>query len=827
MHHTRIRSFTLKKTLLLLSLTVGAVSCSSQVAGPAASEPTHLGAQAISAVKAPSRLRASDGTSRVLSYATFYQVPDAATLTRLAKRDISFVQPNISPDQMRALQTTGNAAAYLSIGELGTSNTYYVNGQAVSGQSVYNQHVSEGWFVGKNGNFGSYLLDLTKSTVRDFVVSQAQVLLARSFDGLFLDTADDAEFFSNGVTTQAFTSGALTLYAGRPDYPRMRRAYIETIKALRVAVGSNLLIQNGGFDLLLDRQNPNAQNIGDGTQGYIDGVMHEVAITKSNKPAGATDDLTWPTDPANYESWEQYYARIGGTQAQQDRAYRANRDALALEYFRSSGIVFQQDFAVPQNTALQCLSYIYARDLMAREGKSGWLPAYSDASFNKLFDYVDTSAAVRAVAGCAGYDKVTAPDYEVTFSPPSLGVGASRSTVSTLKVTPVNGYTGTVALSLGTLPAGITGTLSQTSVVPGAQTTVSLTFNTGASLAAGTYIIPVKAYSQHESMRYDLRLTVYRTTGDSVWVAQTGTGSVLAYDSSASLSTSSPAPRSMGNGALRQPYAVAVDASGNQYVAENIGAPGSTGQGRVLRYSSFGLYVGGETATISGLNYPTALALDAQNRLWVVQSGLNQNGTPEGVARVSRFDPGSTTEAAGFAPSNLGYPSQVAVQGNTLWLTTTYGLLLRYDVSAAPTLTGIYNMGSKLNAFGGISVAGSSLWLSGGYGVTGSPTIHRAVRLNPAALPVGNSAYGVDGSAAITVTLSSGLYDPAGIGQDALGNVWVVNKTGAVGVTDINSPDHGTLLRFTASSLSSANPVPDLNLDLGSRYPVGLAVGKP
>ncbi len=814
---------TLKKTLLLVSLTLGAVSCSSQLSRPAPDSAAVLTAQTVTAVKAPSRLRAADGSSRVLSYATFYQVPDAATLTRLSKRDISFVQPNISPDQMRALQTTGNAAVYLSIGELGTSNTYYVNGQPVSGQSIYDQHVAEGWFVGKNGNFGSYLLDLTKPAVRDFVVSQGQVLLARSFDGLFLDTADDAEFFSNGVTTQPFTSGALTLYAGRPDYPTMRRAYIDTVKALRVAVGSNLLIQNGGFDLLLDRQNS-----GDGTQGYVDGVMHEVAITKSNKPASATDDLTWPTDPANYESWEQYYARIGGTQAQQDRAYRANRDALALEYFRSNGVVFQQDFAVPQNTALQCLSYDYARDLMTREGKDGWLAAYSDASFNKLFDYVDTSASVRAVAGCATYDKVTEPDYDVTFAPPSLGVGAGRSAVSTLKVTPVNGYTGNVALSLGTLPAGITGTLSQTSVVPGPQTSVDLTLTAGASLAAGTYIIPVKAYSQHESMRYDLRLTVYRTTGDSVWVAQAGTGTVLAYDSSASLSTTSPAPRSMGNGALRQPYAVAVDASGNQYVAENVGTPGNAGQGRVLRYGSFGLYVGGETGVITGLNYPTAVALDAQNRLWVVQSGLNSNGVAEGVARVSRFDVGATAESAGFAlPSNLGFPSQVAVQGSSLWISTTFGLLLRYDVTATPTLNGIYTLGTKLNAFGGVSAAGSALWVSGSYSVSGSPTVSRAVRLDTAALPAGNASFGVDGSAAVTVTLNNGLYDPAGLGQDALGNLWIINKTGASGVAGTNTADHGTLNRFTASSLSGANPAPDLSLDLGSRYPVGLAVGKP
>ena len=319
----RLDNATLKESPLLVSLSLGAVSCTSQVSAPAATDTAILGAQAVSAVKAPSRLRAADGSRRVLSFATFYQMPDTATLTRLSKRDISFVQPNTSPNQMRALQTTGNAAAYLSIGKLGTSNTDYVNGQPVSGQSIHNQHVSDGWFVGKNGNFGSYLLDLTRAAVRDFVVSRGQLLLDRSFDGLFLDTADldtadAAEFFNNGVTTQAFTSGALTLYAGRPDYQTVRRAYIDTVKALRVAVGSNLLIQNGGFDLLLDRHN------------------------ESNKPASATDDLTWPTDPANYESWETYYARIGSTQAQQDRPYRDWHSSTQLSRSRHAAALHRR-----------------------------------------------------------------------------------------------------------------------------------------------------------------------------------------------------------------------------------------------------------------------------------------------------------------------------------------------------------------------------------------------------------------------------------------------------------------------------------------------------
>jgi len=818
----------MNKVLLATSLALLVASCGNQTplaqnpVSSAAPQPSLEGQAGTVAQKAPSRLRRAGGTSKVTSFATFYQIPDGPTLRRLAQRDLSIVQPNISPDQMRSLQTLGNAVAYLSIGELGVSNTYFVNGQAVQGQTLYNQRLSEGWFVGKNGNFGSYLLDLTKPAVRSFVVEQGRTLLGRGFDGLFLDTADDAEFFNNGVTTQPFTSGALTLYAGRPDYPTLRRAYIETIKALRVAMGSNLLVQNGGFDLLLERQNG-----GDGTQGYVDAVMHEVALTKSNKPESATDDLTWPNEAANYESWEQNYARNPSpTQAAADRAYRANRDALALEYFRGGGVVLQQDFAVPQNIGLQCLSYNFARDLRLREHKDGWVAAYSDASFNKLFDFVETSPAVKAVAGCSSYDYQIAPDFEVNSAPPALGVAAGRSTSSTLNVASVNGYTSAVSFALGTLPGGLSASLSQTSILPGPNARVTLTLSTGASVAAGTYIVPVRATSLGQTMVFDVRLTVYRTTGNSVWVAQAGTGTVLAFDSSAALTPSSPAPRSAGPAALKQPYAVAVDAVGNQFVAENGGGVGNTGKGRVLKYSPFGLYPGGEIGMLENLNYPTSLALDAQSRLWVVQSGLNSSGNPEGVARVSRFDGGVGPETSGFSvPSNLGFPGQVAVSGNTLWLTTTYGFVLRYDVSAAPTLNGIYSLGGTLDAFGGLYASPSTLWLSGTF--TSGSTLSRVARVNVSALPVGNAVFGVDGSAAVNLTLSSGLYDPAGLAPDSLGNLWVVNKTGALGVVNLSSPNHGTLVRFPVAALVSSSAAPNLSLDLGSRFPVGIAVARP
>ncbi|CAM3220370.1 Glycoside-hydrolase family GH114 TIM-barrel domain-containing protein [Deinococcus saxicola] len=811
------------RQLLIVTALVSLASCAS---GPSSPVVQNKSGAAIlnnqSVTKAPSRLRYSDGSSKVASFATYYRVPDNTTLTALGQKDFNIVQPDITVDQLSAIQNISYGAVYLAIGELGNNNTYYENGVAKTGQSIYDAHKNDSpkWFLGVNGNFGAYILNLTNPAVRAFVAQQADALLDRGFDGLFLDTADDAEFFSNadlaGSTSQVYVEGAVSLEAGRPDYPTMRRAYIDTIKALRGVAGNALLVQNGGFDLLLDRQ-----NTGDGTQGYVDAVMHEVAITKSNKPGPTADDAVWPFQPENYETWEQYYARQTPTDAARDRAYRTNRDALALDYFQDGGVVFQQDFGHPQNYAVQCASYLYAKNLRASQQKDGWIAAYSDAAFNRVYDYADSTPQIRAIPGCETYDKVTAPDFTTTFAPPSLNTGVGRSATATLNIAAVGGYTGKVNLSLGNLPAGITASLSQTQVTPGAQTQVTLTLNVAASVAANTYIIPVRAQSQGESTRYDLRLKAWKTDGDSVFVAQAGLGKVLAFDGSASLTSSTAPARSLPTASVQQAWNVALDSAGNQYVVDNVAA------GKVTRFPSYSLNSGAGVAQVSNLSYPTGLAVDAQNRLWVVQSGSTPGGAAVTTPHVGRYDNAAATESLGFNVDRslgLGFPQMLALDGSTLWLNTNFGLILKYDVSATPTLSGVYSFPGKLNDLGGgtLTVQNGTLWISGK-----NAGVSSVMGVNIAALPPANGPFSVNGDAAVSKTIISGLYDPAGLAFDSAGNLWVVNKTGAVGVTEINSDDPGSLIRFPAASLATATPAPNLNIGLGSRYPVGLAVGKP
>jgi hypothetical protein len=81
---------------------------------------------------------------------------------------------------------------------------------------------------------------------------------------------------------------------------------------------------------------------------------------------------------------------------------------------------------------------------------------------------------------------VTAPDYSVTASPSSATVTAGQSATTTLTVTPVGGYNGTIKFSCGTLPSGASCTFAPASLTPasGASSTSTLTITTTATTTA-------------------------------------------------------------------------------------------------------------------------------------------------------------------------------------------------------------------------------------------------------------------------------------------------------------------------------------------------------
>jgi hypothetical protein len=100
------------------------------------------------------------------------------------------------------------------------------------------------------------------------------------------------------------------------------------------------------------------------------------------------------------------------------------------------------------------------------------------------------------------------PDFTISLNPTSLTVQQGSSGTTTLTITPQNGFTGTVNLSLVGAPSGVI--LSPTSVNVTGSSSVSqnLTVSVGSGVATGTYSLQVQATSGSLTKTANLSLTV-------------------------------------------------------------------------------------------------------------------------------------------------------------------------------------------------------------------------------------------------------------------------------------------------------------------------------
>jgi hypothetical protein len=131
------------------------------------------------------------------------------------------------------------------------------------------------------------------------------------------------------------------------------------------------------------------------------------------------------------------------------------------------------------------------------------------------------------------------PDFTISLNPESLTVQQGSSGTTTLTITPQNGFTGTVSLSLvdgsGSPVPGITLSPTSVSVAGSGPVTQTLTVSVAGSVAAGTYSLQLKAAIGGLVKTAPLDLTVATDTGGgngsgtTVTVKQQGNGSSLVY----------------------------------------------------------------------------------------------------------------------------------------------------------------------------------------------------------------------------------------------------------------------------------------------------------
>ena len=103
---------------------------------------------------------------------------------------------------------------------------------------------------------------------------------------------------------------------------------------------------------------------------------------------------------------------------------------------------------------------------------------------------------------------VTAPDFTISASPASRTIKRGSTTTYTVTLTPTNGFTGSVSLSVSGLPSGDTGTFSPNPVSVSGTANSTLTVTTGRKTATGTFTLKVTGTSGSLTHSTSVGLTV-------------------------------------------------------------------------------------------------------------------------------------------------------------------------------------------------------------------------------------------------------------------------------------------------------------------------------
>lgn len=114
------------------------------------------------------------------------------------------------------------------------------------------------------------------------------------------------------------------------------------------------------------------------------------------------------------------------------------------------------------------------------------------------------------------------PAFALAASPASLSIVAGKSATSTISITPSGGFSGSVALSVTGLPAGVTASFSS----PSATSSSLLTLTVAATAAAGNSTLTITGKSGSLTGTFSLSLTVTPSSTFTIAVNPTSIGLV-------------------------------------------------------------------------------------------------------------------------------------------------------------------------------------------------------------------------------------------------------------------------------------------------------------
>jgi len=234
----------------------------------------------------------------------------------------------------------------------------------------------------------------------------------------------------------------------------------------------------------------------------------------------------------------------------------------------------------------------------------------------------------------------------------------------------------------------------------------------------------------------------------NAWVANLNTSTVSKFSSKGT--AISPATGYAGGG-LNNPVAIAIDGSGNAWIAND------TAAGSVSKLSSAGAAISpstGYTAT-STLYYPSSIAIDGLGNAWIVESS-SIDAAAKFSSTGTALSPGS-----GYTGGGLYYPIAVAVDGSgSAWAANYLNTNIdKLSYTGSPLAPG--------NGYAGYSGSGESS--SEAIAVDGSG--------NAWVVTGGVAVLKFSNAGVITAsTYGGGLSSPDSIAIDGSGGAWVANE---------------------------------------------------
>jgi len=255
----------------------------------------------------------------------------------------------------------------------------------------------------------------------------------------------------------------------------------------------------------------------------------------------------------------------------------------------------------------------------------------------------------------------------------------------------------------------------------------------------------------------------------NIWLANGGANSLSKFST-----TGSPVSGSSGytGGGLRAPWGLAVDPSGNIWASDPIGQ----NNGALSKFSSTGSAISGSAGyTGGGLNDPYGIAINGTGIVWTAN-----------VSTTSAFqNNGSAQSGSPHGPGGTHNYYNIAIDGSgNVWAADNVNPGAVEKFSSTGTVVAGYTAGGQNRSWGLAVDSGAHIWISN----SGNNSI---TELNNNGTAVGNYTGG-------------GLNTPQGLAVDGLGNVWVANNTGN-SVTKLSNTGlvRSPTLGFTGGGMSS------------------------